>query len=201
MNPSTPLARLSRFALAVAVAGSLGVSGCSTTTSPEPAADALPSAQVPGSSLDEPVNLEPPVMLQLPADVDPPADPMDPSTVAQAFVITVTNRLPNEEVDSWRRRWSKWTTKALAASFGGERGSDAYRGAVEARGGVAVGTVVGLAVRDCGVDHCSIDVIADETLVLDGRVLEEANFVTWKLELRREPNGWLVDAVGFGAGS
>jgi hypothetical protein len=201
MNPSTPLAPFSRLALAFTVAGSLAVSSCSMTTSADPHAGAVHSADVPGSSLDDAVNLEPPVMVQLPEDVDPPADPMDPSAVAQAFVITVTNRLPNETAGSWRRRWSKWTTQTLAMSFGTDRGLDGYRRAVEARGGVSVGSVVGLAVRDCGVDHCSVDVVADETLVLDGRVLEESNFVTWRLELRRDPDGWFVDGVGFGAGS
>jgi hypothetical protein len=115
-------------------------------------------------------------------------------------VTTLTDRPLAEDDESWRRRWSKWTTPTLSGSWS-DRGPDAYRSEVEGRHGLAVGMIVGTAMRDCGDSRCTVDVVADQTFVFDGRVLNERNFVTWKLALRREAAGWLVDSVSFGAGS
>jgi hypothetical protein len=140
-------------------------------------------------------------MVQVPLEIDPDANAGNPVEVAEAFVTTLTNREPTESNDTWRLRWSRWATSAFAATWGADRGPDAYRVEVEGRRGLAVGMVVGSAVHGCDDSHCSVDVVADQTLVFDGHVINERNFVTWKLELRRETAGWRVDAVGFGAGS
>ena len=139
-------------------------------------------------------------MIQVPIDVDPRADAKNPLEVAEAFVTTLTNRTSLEDAESWRRRWSKWTTQTLSGSWS-ERGPDAYRSEVDGRHGLAVGMIVGTAVGDCDDSRCAIDVVADQTFVFDGHVLNETNFVTWKLVLRRDAAGWLVDSVSFGAGS
>ena len=178
-----------------------GIAACSTSTTPEVVAVPSTSVVVVAGTTSEPVSpLEPPVMVQVPVDVDPPADATKPDEVADAFVTTLTNRTSSEDDESWRRRWSKWTTPALSASWS-NRGPDAYRLEVERRHGLAVGMIVGTAVRDCVDSRCTVDVVADQTLVFDGRVLNETNLVTWKLELRRDAAGWLVDSVSFGAGS
>ncbi len=200
MNPAPTHTPLRRLATAASFASLLGMSACSMTTAPEPVRDAAPMpAPVAGTSLGPASNLEPPVMVQIPTDIDPSADHLNSLAVAQAFVTTVTNRPERESYNDWRRRGSKWTTESLSSSFGGDRGPDAYRREVDARHGLAVGMVVGSSVHDCDGARCAVDVVADQTFILDGRVLDETNFVTWKLELRREASGWLVDAVGFGS--
>lgn len=180
----------------------MAVTSCSMTTEPEVVADSDTIAiGTPGPTGAPVSQLEPPVMVQVPTDIDPDIDARDPLAVAEAFVTTITNRPSAESDESWRRRWSKWATSSLSSTWGAERGPDAYRSEVQRRHGLAVGMIVGAAVHDCDAVRCSVDVVADQSIVLDDGVLGETNFVTWKLELRAAASGWLVESVSFGAGS
>jgi hypothetical protein len=202
MTSSRTHPAIRRAVIVFATASSLGVAACSMTTSPEVvAAPSRSLSRAPGTTSEPASNLEPPLMVQVPSDIDPDADAANPVEVAEAFVTTLTNRAPTDSDAGWRQRWSRWTTPELSAAWGDDRGADAYRVEVEGRHGFAVGTIVGSAVYDCDDTHCSVDVVADQTLVLDGHALNERNFVTWRLKLRREGAGWLVEAVAFGAGS
>jgi len=201
MSSSRTHSAIRRSAIVAGIASALAVAACSVTTSPEVVTE--PSTSISGTlstTSESAPQLEPPVMVRVPSYVDPPVDAA-PLEVAEAFVTALTNREPAESNEGWRLRWSKWATSALSAAWGDDRGTDAYQLEVEGRHGRAVGIVVGSAVHDCDEAHCLVDVVVDQILVLDGHMLNERNFVTWKIELRREAARWLVDAVRFGAGS
>jgi hypothetical protein len=202
MNLSPTHISIRGAAIVLVVASFLGVAACSTTTSSDGVrARTTTVSRAPGTTYESSSQLEPAVMVQVPTDIDPAADPGNPVEVAQAFVTTLTNREPEDSDATWRHRWSKWATTTLSAPWGDGRGPNAYLAEVEGRHGLAVGMIIGSAVHDCDDAHCSVDIVADQTFILDGRVLNDANFVTWRLALRSEGGSWLVDAVSFGAGS